>query len=38
MQLDKNSGNIEILLNIKTMETIKLKDIIPMWWGEEEFK
>jgi cytidine deaminase len=38
MQLDKKSGNIEILLNIKTMETIKLKDIIPMWWGEEEFK
>ena len=37
MQLDKNSGNIEILINHETMEIIKLKDIIPMWWGDEEF-
>jgi cytidine deaminase len=37
MQLDKNSGNIDILLNYETMETIKLKDIIPMWWGDGEF-
>ena len=38
MQLDKNSGNIEILLNIDTMETMRLKDIIPMWWADEYFK
>jgi cytidine deaminase len=38
MQLDKNSGNIEILINYEKMEIIKLKDIIPMWWGNEEFK
>jgi cytidine deaminase len=38
MQLDKNSGNIEILLDVKTMKTIKLKDIVPMWWGEGAFK
>ena len=37
MQLDKDSGNIEILLNIETMETVKLKDMIPMWWGSEYF-
>ncbi|MDR1469052.1 MAG: cytidine deaminase [Spirochaetaceae bacterium] len=38
MQLDKNSGNIEVLVNRETMETIKLKDIMPMWWGEEAFQ
>jgi hypothetical protein len=38
MQLDKDSGNIEILLNIETMETVKLKDMIPMWWGSEYFE
>jgi cytidine deaminase len=37
MQLDKNSGNIEILLNYETLETITLKDLIPMWWGDEEY-
>jgi cytidine deaminase len=34
MQLDKDSGNMEILINYKTMETIKLRDIVPMWWGD----
>ncbi|WP_461256836.1 cytidine deaminase family protein [Treponema sp. R80B11-R83G3] len=38
MQLDKNSGNIEILTNIDTMKTVRLKDIIPMWWADECFK
>jgi cytidine deaminase len=35
MQLDKNSGNIEILINLETMEIIKLKDVMPMWWGDK---
>jgi cytidine deaminase len=34
MQLDKDSGNIEILINYETIETIKLRDIVPMWWGD----
>jgi cytidine deaminase len=34
MQLDKDSGNIEILINNETMETIKLRDLMPMWWGD----
>jgi len=37
MQLDKDSGDIEILLNIDTMGTVRLKDIYPMWWGEKYF-
>ena len=38
MQLDKNSGNIEILINLDTMETVRLKDMIPMWWAGEYFE
>jgi cytidine deaminase len=30
MQLDKDSGNIEILISHETMETIRLKDIVPL--------
>jgi len=37
MQLDKNSGDIEILVNYETMEIIKLRDIVPMWWGETDY-
>jgi cytidine deaminase len=38
MQLDKDSGDIEILTNHEKMETIKLKDLIPSWWGTGEFQ
>jgi cytidine deaminase len=38
MQLDKDSGNIEILINHETMETVRLKDIIPLWWGNGKFE
>lgn len=37
MQLDKDSGDIEILLDLKTKRTVKLKDLIPDWWGDERF-
>lgn len=37
MQLDKDSGEIEILLDLKTKKTIKLKELIPDWWGTERF-
>lgn len=37
MQLDKNSGEIEILLDIDTKKTVKLKDLVPDWWGNESF-
>lgn len=38
MQLDKNSGEIEILLDLKSQKTIKLKDLIPDWWGTSRFE
>ena len=37
MQLDKNSGDIEILLELETEKTVKLKDLIPNWWGHSRF-
>ena len=37
MQLDKDSGEIEILLDLESQKTIKLKQLIPNWWGEERF-
>lgn len=37
MQLDKNSGEIEILVDLKSAETVKLKDLVPHWWGTDRF-
>ena len=37
MQLDKESGNIEILLDLETEKTVKLKELIPDWWGHDRF-
>ena len=37
MQLDKDSGEIEILLDLETRKTIRLKELIPDWWGAERF-
>lgn len=38
MQLDKDSGEIEILLDLETRKTIRLKELIPDWWGYERFQ
>lgn len=38
MQLDKDSGDIEILLNLETQKTIRLKELIPDWWGYDRFQ
>ena len=37
MQLDRNSGEIEILLDLEKGSTVKLKELIPDWWGTERF-
>lgn len=37
MQLDKDSGNIEILMDYDKKRTVFLKDLIPEWWGHERF-
>lgn len=37
MQLDCKSGEIEILLDLETKKTVKLKELIPHWWGYDRF-
>ena len=37
MQLDTDSGNIEILLDYLTKETITLRELIPKWWGADRY-
>lgn len=34
MQLDKNSSNMEILVEETTFTTITLGELVPDWWGE----
>ena len=38
MQLDKDSADIEILLDLDTMQTVTLGELTPAWWGKERFK
>ncbi len=37
MQLDKNSKNMEILSDLETKETVRLEELVPMWWGYQRF-
>lgn len=37
MQLDVNSGNIEILLDLDSKMTVLLKELTPNWWGEDRY-
>lgn len=38
MQLDKDSGDIEILLDLETKRTVRLKELLPDWWGSARFE
>ena len=37
LQLDKNSGETEVLLDLETEKTVRLKELIPDWWGTDRF-
>ncbi len=37
MQLDRNSGEIEILLDISDKSIVKLKELCTDWWGKSRF-
>ena len=37
MQLDSRSGEIEILLNRETQKTVRLRQLVPDWWGNERY-
>ncbi|MBR7164963.1 MAG: cytidine deaminase [Clostridia bacterium] len=38
MQLDRDSEEIEILVDLATQKTVKLKELIPDWWGKTRFE
>ena len=38
MQLDKDSSDIEILLDIETKSTTTLGTLCPDWWGKARFE
>ena len=38
MQLDRDSGEIEILIDLDTEKTVKLRELVPDWWGKDRFK
>jgi len=38
MQLSKNSGGIEILLDLETERTVRLGELVPDWWGAARFE
>ena len=37
MQLSGDSGEIEILLDLESEKTVKLKELLPDWWGTARF-
>ncbi len=37
MQLSKDSGEIEILINLETQESVRLKELVPAWWGKDRW-
>lgn len=38
MQLDKHSGDIEILVDYYSRKTVTLKELIPAWWGHDRLR
>ncbi len=38
MQLDKESGDIEILVDYNSRKTVTLSELMPDWWGKERFE
>ncbi len=38
MQLDAASGDMEILVDLATLRTVRLRELIPSWWGEQLFR
>lgn len=37
MQLDRSSGDIEILLDYASRRTVRLRELVPHWWGGGQF-
>ena len=37
MQLDKDSGDIEVLLDYDEKKAVTLRELMPNWWGDDRF-
>ncbi len=37
LQLDEENGNTEILVDFESRETVRLKELMPNWWGGERY-
>lgn len=37
MQLDKDSGDIEVLMDYDEKKTVTLRELMPNWWGDDRF-
>ena len=37
MQLYRDSGDIEILIDLDTEKTVKLRELVPDWWRKDRF-
>lgn len=38
MQLSRDSGHIEILLDPDSKKTVRLSELLPHWWGRDRFE
>lgn len=36
-QLNEENGNMEIMVNYETRETVTPKDLMPNWWGKGRY-
>ena len=37
MELGPDSGDIEILLDYPSRKTVRLKELVPHWWGDDRY-
>lgn len=38
MQLDKSSGEIEVLMDYDTKKSVRMNELLPNWWGYGRFE
>ena len=38
MQIDDRNGEMEILINRISGKTVRLRELLPEWWGKEQMK
>ena len=38
MQLNEKNQDMEIMVDFDTRKTVTLKELLPLWWGEERYQ